>query len=95
MTRPASRHRGRIYLGPVNELAFSTDGNGRVKVSTPLIDTLKAAASTLNGALSATAWSVWSRANAAMYSVVGGWVDTTPDTIRRRGPKPAGKAFWT
>ena len=39
-------------------------------------------------------WVLWSRANNAMFNVVGGWVDNAFDTIRKRGNAPTARTTW-
>lgn len=95
-TRPAARRRGRLFLGPWSQDAVAGPIGGHVYVNIPLQNTLVAAASNLLDALFAAdlQWHVWSRANAAVYPVVGGWLDNAFDTIRSRGADASGRVLW-
>lgn len=88
--RPAARRRGGIYLGPLPLYALASPSDPRP--STDLKDTLAAAAAFLLG--EAPEWSVWSRADATLYPVVGGWIDNAFDTQRRRGPEMTSRVLW-
>jgi len=92
-TRPKSRHRGRVFLGPLKLDAVTANALGRVDVSSSFIGSLASAGEAL---ISDTTdrWVVWSRRNAAVYPVVGGWVDDATDSQRRRGHDPDAKTFW-
>lgn len=100
-TRPKARRRGRIYVGPLL--------TGAVDVTTPnphMSDlfqlTLRQAAVRLRDEASVLwgdgdegmGWQVWSRADAILRPVVGGWTDTAPDTQRRRGQAPTSRTVW-
>lgn len=82
-TRPRGRRRGGVFIGPLNTKSVAISG-GNAVVATPLRDTLTVAATELLGALD-NGWSVWSRTDAVIRPVVGGWVDNAFDTIRKRG----------
>lgn len=93
-TRPRSRDRGRLYLGPWNDGGVAHDGT--TNVSRPGVgysDTIIAAALRLMGATTPS-WAVWSRKNATAEPVVGGWCDDAWDIQRRRGEAPALKRTW-
>jgi len=94
-TRPRARRRGRLFIGPLTSNA--------VNVTTPpffLADALTLAMRENAVKLmddSGTAdmpWSVWSRADATLYPVIGGWTDNAPDTQRRRGPDATVRVTW-
>jgi len=91
--RPAARHRGRIYLGPL-AISASVTSSGRVLVATDAADCIASAASALAAETDAV-WQVWSRANAEVYPVVGGWVDNAFDTVRKRGEDMTSRTLWT
>jgi hypothetical protein len=80
-TRPAARHRGRVYIGPLNVQGVN---NVDASMSTPMMNSMVGAGRFLLG-LAGGHFSVWSRANAAMYTATGGFVDNAFDTQRRRG----------
>lgn len=89
-TRPRSRDRGRIYLGPLTKSVTQQDSNGRVRLSVSFQETILSGALILASSTVA-AWSVWSRANANVDPVMAWWVDDAFDTQRRRGEKPQGR----
>lgn len=95
-TRPRARRRGRIYVGPLNASAkYAT--TPPYMLTTTFMTTLNAAANIMGDAALADdwVWSVWSRANATLYPVVGGWTENAPDTLRRRGPKSSSRTAFT
>lgn len=93
VTRPAARRRGRIYLGPLNTLTRVVDGTtNRVGVSSTARTTIAEAAGRLVAA--GVTWSQWSRKNASMDNVTGGFVDDAYDTQRRRGEKASTRTTW-
>jgi hypothetical protein len=79
-TRPASRVRGRCYIGPFNQVALTVPP-GDFAISSVVTD-LAAAAGQLRTA--ALPWSVWSRKNGSCVAINGGFVDNEWDTVRRR-----------
>jgi hypothetical protein len=85
-TRPRARHRGRVYLGPLTVQPVTPDLNGNAVVSDAFIGDIIAAWTTMNTSTIAAGWrqSVWSRRDAAIYPVAGGWVDNRFDSQRRR-----------
>jgi hypothetical protein len=89
-TRPAARHRGRMYFGPCNT-AVNQGSDASVEPQTNAA--LRGAALSFL-ALGSAPWSVWSRKNAAMYTVVGGYVDNAFDTQRRRGHKATARTAF-
>lgn len=92
-TRPAARRRGRVYIGPLNDLG-NTNATSQPMLNDSIRDCLSAAAITLAGAVSA-GWRVWSRAGSALYGpIVGGWIDNAYDTQRRRGPEFTARTLY-
>jgi hypothetical protein len=89
-TRPAARHRGRIYFGPLNT-ASNQASDASVEPQTNAA--LRGAALFFLGLASAP-WSVWSRASAAMFTVSGGYVDNAFDTQRRRGHRASARTSF-
>lgn len=90
------RRKGRIYLGPFN--LDANDGTGQVsRPSFNLRSSILAATERLQQTLQAEdiTWCVWSRANAALYPIGGGWVDNAWDTQRRRGVEASERTLWT
>lgn len=98
-TRPRARRRGRHYHGPMrvtslthdsatNEPSWGVAGAGTT-------GQFQTAYSDLLGALpTGVEWDVWSRKDAAIYPVIGGWVDEAPRSQRRRTEDRV-KAFWS
>jgi hypothetical protein len=87
--RPAARHRGRVYLGPLSATAIAIDPTtGSPVVDASLLTSLGGNAG--SGLMPSTApnWCVWSRKNAEVYPVVGGFIDNRFDTQRRRLEAP-------
>jgi hypothetical protein len=84
--RPRARHRGRVYIGPLISTIVDEDDNNAPRAAGFFRQDLCDAGEALIGA--DQGWVVWSRTNAAVYPVVGGWVDDAFDTIRGRGPDP-------
>lgn len=84
--RPASRYRGRIYVGPfILDAVDVATGRPKATVMESIREmglymlTAPAIASLNIG------WSVYSRVNVGVSPVTGGWVDNEFDTQRRRG----------
>jgi len=90
-TRPKSRRRGRIYIGPLTASALigSTSTNpGRPDPT--FTDIVRDAASRLmhdpDGDRPGTTWCIHSRRDDVFRPVIGGFVDDEFDTQRRRQP---------
>lgn len=85
-TRPKARRRGRVFIGPLTTAAIVTSAPPYV-LDTTFLTTLRLSAidmmdqTTTGGAK----WCVWSRKDAVLREVVGGWTDNAPDIQRRRG----------
>jgi len=92
-TRPKQRHRGRVFLGPVNNLTMTYDSTTQRRSVHPTAQTVIRSAC-LALAASTHVWSVWSRKNGATYPVTGGFIDDAFDTQRRRGTKATGRNVW-
>lgn len=96
--RPASRRRGRIFIGPLTTIALFSDPNTKdVIPDSVLRTTLAESAIDLGQDLAANSylWCVASKADDALYPVVGGYVDYAFDTQRRRGTAPSNRLVWT
>lgn len=94
-TRPKARRRGRIFVGPLQSSAV--EGGFTV----PLMDPDFTAAVRANAIVMSDnaeaddwQWSVWSRADAQLRPVIGGWTDNAVDTQRRRGPKATARTVF-
>lgn len=94
--RPASRYRGKLYIGPLHSSA-SDQGSSSTPafVATACRTALKDAAVALrDNALSFTTWCVWSRFDGLLRPVVSGFVDNAFDVQRRRGRKATTRTSW-
>jgi len=89
---PRARRRGRIYFGPLDQQAKTNAGDP----SSNFIADLASAAGTLLGDSVSNGWQlgVWSRRNASVVAVTGGWVDDRFDTQRRRLEGPTSRTTW-
>lgn len=91
--RPKNRDRGRIFIGPLSGLAMETLTASNPTLSSTFRATLAGATAPLLGTSDAT-WVQWSRADASVAPVVGGWIDDAPDIQRRRGQDPLSRTLW-
>jgi hypothetical protein len=94
-TRPRSRLRGRIYVGPLllNSVVWSVESTtNRIVVGSQIKTDLLAAGAAmfdeLAGLSPAVNWVVWSRKNADVAVISTLTVDDAFDTQRRRGQDP-------
>jgi hypothetical protein len=97
-TRPASRRRGRVYVGPFNTRAGSYNANTKEFVfATGLLNSLKERASDLRAAATTLEhpWGVYSRTDLQTRAISGGWVDSAPDIQRRRETNEDYRLEWT
>jgi hypothetical protein len=86
-TRPKASHRGRIYVGPLNDLADNGAAGLTGFIETDLKVALIRLASTLG-------WVVWSRVLASVSTVVAGWIDEQFGAVRRRRLSTGSKIAW-
>lgn len=96
-TRPRSRRRGRIYLGPWNALALGTGlSGGQRPINALLIETITDRASAKLRTVSTFGWEwvVFSKKNWDYSIIDGGWVDVRWDIVRRRADAIRNKVFW-
>lgn len=98
-THPAARHRGRVYLGPLNISALGAGTNGP-GIAAGMRNSMVAAGHTLGNSVTllpglTSSWCVWSRVNHALYPIINGWADDAFDTQRRRGIKATNRTTWT
>lgn len=99
VTFPA-RHRGRIFLGPLNVTSMeeAAGGTAAQTVAALLQQDMGKAASHWLGSVAAghgNSWAVWSHTDWASHTVVGGWVDDRFDTQRRRLERTSGRTTYT
>lgn len=91
---PAARRRGRVYLGPLNNLVLDADsGTNRSRVAIAFATDVFEAYEAAWGALTTAGnvHEVWSSANDEGYTVVQAWMDNAFDTQRRRGAAPTSR----
>lgn len=86
---PASRRRGRIYVGPLGVNCLGITGRPDGVVATALQDAVEAFRAVLDP--EPINHAVWSRAGDNLYDVVQYWTDDAFDTQRRRGLSPTTK----
>lgn len=92
-SRPRSRAEGRIFVGPLNQTATAQDSTtGRQVVSTALLQDLTDIATRLSTA--GVGWAQWSRRNASVGNVLGGWIDHSLHYQRRREEVPGVRSVW-
>lgn len=93
--RPRSRHRGRLYIGPLTASALTLDSTTkRAYVTAGFRTTMKDAASALATLGGTAIWGQWSRKAALVRIVTDGWVDDAFDIQRRRGEDPITRTVW-
>lgn len=94
-SRPKARRRGRLFIGPLHLNAVQS-GTPPFRIHPDFLLTLREAGNRLiaESGANLTPWSVWSRVDATLRPVVGGWTDDAPDTQRRRGVNPTGRTVW-
>jgi hypothetical protein len=97
-THPAARHRGRVYIGPLDNAALGAGVNGP-GVSAACRDALAAAAALLMTNVNTIAggthyWGIWSRKDSVIYPITSGYIDDAFDTQRRRGIGATARTTW-
>lgn len=98
-TRPRARDRNRVYIGPLNGYAFTTDVTTHRCLLDPtfvsnLLKALNGISQTID--LSGGDWNlrVWSRKNAGVKVPTTGFMDNRPDYQRRRSdPAPGTRVY--
>lgn len=94
-TTAPGRHRGRVYIGPLNSSALQTVTGGYARPTAAVVTAMMEAAATLrDSAPTGVEWAIWSRALDAFLPVDGGWVDNEFDTQRRRGHVSTVRNIW-
>lgn len=97
--RPAARHRGRAYIGPMNESAIQENSGTdfEVKPSSAVLSTLRFSGEMLRdfAYTGGLVWAVYSPTDDDAYEVVDGFVDNAFDTQRRRGNDATSRTLWT
>lgn len=95
-----SRARGRLFIGPLHNAVGSTidvDGNNEPVIGASLLTDLgtlmhQFLAQTITDG---TPWQVWSRRDAVIRQVIGGWVPTGFSSLRKRQIEAPGKVQWS
>lgn len=93
--RLRQRRRGRIYIGPLNQYTVTPD----VTTHVPYLEgsfqhCLSAAAANIATGVLPLQWSIWSRADATLYPVLGGFVDNSFDVMRKRKVIRSNRELW-
>lgn len=94
ITRLKARRRGRVYLGTLNDLCLDWTGPGNRPVlhGNLLADMAQAATRLANAGFG---WCVWSRRDAAMHNVDGGWIDNRFVAQRKREEDAGLRNLWS
>lgn len=93
---PQARRRGRHFIGPLTDGTITAGTSSSMpELSTDVRDILSGAAARVvqNGSDDAR-WCVYSRVSGDLVPVTNGWIDTDPDTQRRREPTPRARKTW-
>lgn len=93
----AARRKGRVYIGPLTKTVVTNDPiTFQPRLTDAFVASLVNSTERLHEELIAAGAQlcVWSRADAAMYPVVRGWVDLEFDTQRRRGEVATARVNW-
>lgn len=99
-TRPASRRRGRVYLGPFCIDAAASDSLGQGTIVTDnvplnITNAYVAFIASVNLITQTMTHSIYSPTNGTATTVVAAWVDNAWDTVRRRGTPATGRVTRT
>lgn len=95
-THPKARRRGRVFIGPLVNEAVTNDTPPYYLSSAFLLHAREAGTRMLDESTTDDVpWCVWSRADATLRPVVGGWTDNAPDTQRRRGTAAGARVTWS
>jgi hypothetical protein len=94
--RNLPRRRGRVYIGPLAQIAAVADANGVPHLSSSLVNALVESSRRMRAAAPASGlnWSVLSQVDAVMRPVTAGWADNAFDTQRRRGEDATARTKW-
>lgn len=87
------RHRGRIFLGPLNGSAYEADSFGHAILHSDLLADISLNMAALQA--STPQWSTWSRAGAMMNPVIGGFCEQQFDVQRKRQLRATSRSTWT
>lgn len=93
---PPARRRGRIYIGPLSVAAVTAASSTSFSnLASATRTTLSNAAVALADQSESAQWSVFSTVDGIARQIVGGWVDNSFDTQRRRGRRATARTTWT
>lgn len=95
---PQARRRGRVFLGPLVANAVNMGTNSVMPtISSPFTEAIRTACLRLaNESSEADAeWSVFSRVASTLTHVRSGWIDSDPDTQRRRENGVRTRTVWS
>lgn len=96
-TRPKARRRGRLYVGPLIREAVQAHLPNPVLNPTfgvALREGIGRIMDANDDAGSGGSFGVWSRKDATVRVVTGGWTDNAPDTLRKRGQKSSARVTF-
>lgn len=97
---PAGRMRGRIYIGALTDAAIlPSSATAFPSIILAMRSNLVTAGENLlsQSAADDVEWVVYSKATGGLtpwYPVVGGWIDNSPDTQRRRSVLATSRTLW-
>lgn len=95
--RPQARRRGRMFVGPLSAAAGAEVANIFRPIAGFMLDLAENFGQLARDIASSTTGelAVWSRSDADLYPVVGGYVDNAWDVQRRRGPDASSRQLFT
>lgn len=94
--QPANRRRGRVFIGPLAQVAMTTGGTTAFSQPAAAARTAIAnAAAVLADQSEDYKWAVYSPTDQIARNIVSGWVDNSFDTQRRRGRRATARTTWT
>lgn len=92
--RPRARKRGRLFIGPLVDVALVAVPQDMQLSQTIRESLLSALDNELINNAEGIDFVLWSRVTGFMHVVSGGWVDNAPDTVRRRGARSTGRSTF-
>jgi hypothetical protein len=90
-----ARRRGRIFIGPLSTTAVT--GSTTTAFSQPAVaarGAISVAAQALADQSETFQWAVYSPTDLIARQIVGGYIDNSLDTQRRRGRRPTARTTW-
>ena len=92
--QPAARRRGRLYIGPFRGDLSEADAASAIRPNAAIINQLRGCGRRLIQKNDDVTWVVYSPTSESSHLVIGGWVDNSWDTQRRRGPGFTVRSLW-